>query len=173
MTDQLLGDYKVRPMTHADLELVLNWRNHPDVRSYMYTRNKITLGEHLRWFERTVKDGSKHLLIFEIDTKPFGFVNFSEFAYGKIADWGFYVAPDASKGIGKQLGKVALNYAFNQLKLRKICGQALAYNERSIRLHQFLGFQQEGVLRDHFFDGENYHQIICFGLLNHEWRANS
>lgn len=157
-------------MAHADLELVLAWRNHPEVRSYMYTQHEITFDEHQRWFERTRQDPRKHLLIFETDKQPLGFVSFSEIGTGEIADWGFYVAPDAPKGSGQELGRTALDHAFNDIKLHKVGGQALAFNERSIHFHQSLGFQQEGVLRDQHFDGVRYHHVICFGLLSHEWQ---
>lgn len=163
---------QIRRMVHADLERVLAWRNHPDVRRYMYTQHEITAAEHQRWFERTSPDPKKHLLIFEANHQSLGFVNFNEAGISGIADWGFYVAPDAPKGSGRQLGRAALNHAFTQLKLRKICGQALAYNERSIQFHQSLGFQQEGILRDQYFDGECHHHVICFGLLGHEWQPN-
>ncbi|NML86970.1 UDP-4-amino-4,6-dideoxy-N-acetyl-beta-L-altrosamine N-acetyltransferase [Polaromonas sp.] len=159
-------------MVHADLERVLAWRNHPDVRRNMYTQHEITLDEHQRWFERTLPDPKKHLLIFEENHQPLGFVNFNEVGNGGLADWGFYAAPDAPKGSGRQLGRAALNHAFSQLKLHKVCGQALAYNHRSIQFHQSLGFQQEGNLRDQHFDGECYHHVICFGLLCHEWQPN-
>jgi UDP-4-amino-4,6-dideoxy-N-acetyl-beta-L-altrosamine N-acetyltransferase len=53
--------------------------------------------------------------------------------------------------------------------LHKLCGQALAFNERSIRFHQNLGFRREGVLRQQHFDGEQYHDVVCFGLLASEW----
>ena len=82
------------------------------------------------------------------------------------------LAPDAPKGSGRQLGRAALNHAFRQLKFHKVCGQALAYNQRSIQFHQSLGFEQEGILRDQHFDGERYHHVICFGLLSHEWQPN-
>jgi UDP-4-amino-4,6-dideoxy-N-acetyl-beta-L-altrosamine N-acetyltransferase len=157
-------------MAHADLERVLAWRNHPDVRRYMYTQHEITLDEHQRWFERTLPDPKKHLLIFEVDQQPLGFVNFTETSNGGIADWGFYAAPDAPNGSGRQLGRAALSHAFDQLKLHKICGQALAYNERSIKFHQSLGFQHEGCSREQHFDGKRYHNIISFGLLCHEWQ---
>ena len=165
--------FQIRPMVHADLELVLTWRNHPDVRRYMYTQHEITLAEHQRWFERSLPDPKKHLLVFEVNHQPLGFVNFNETRIGGIADWGFYVAPDAPKGSGRQLGRAALIHAFTQLKLHKVNGQALAYNQRSIQFHQSLGFQQEGILRDQHFDGERYHQVNCFGLLGHEWQPNS
>jgi UDP-4-amino-4,6-dideoxy-N-acetyl-beta-L-altrosamine N-acetyltransferase len=163
---------QIRPMVHADLELVLAWRNHPDVRRYMYTQHEITLDEHRRWFARALPDPKKHLLVFEVNRQPVGFVNFNEAGNGGIADWGFYAAPDAPKGSGRQLGRAALSHAFIQLKLHKVCGQALAYNQSSIQFHQSLGFQQEGILRDQHFDGEHHHSVICFGLLCHEWQPN-
>lgn len=163
---------QIRRMVHADLEQVLAWRNHPDVRRYMYTQHEITLDEHQRWFERSLPDPKKHLLVFEVNHQPLGFVNFNDMGIGGIADWGFYAAPDAPKGSGRQLGRAALSHAFIQLKLHKVNGQALAYNERSIQFHQSLGFQQEGILRDQHFDGERYHHVICFGLLGHEWQPN-
>ena len=164
---------QIRPMVYADLALVLTWRNHPDVRRYMYTQHEITLAEHQRWFERSLPDPKKHLLVFEANHQPLGFVNLNEVRSGGIADWGFYAAPDAAKGSGRQLGRAALSHAFTKLKLHKVNGQALAYNQRSIQFHQSLGFQQEGTLRDEHFDGECYHHIICFGLLGHEWQPNS
>lgn len=172
MTRQTADKSLVRPMVHADLACVLAWRNHPEVRRYVYTQHEITLDEHQRWFERTLQNPHKHPLIFESDNQPLGFVNFSESAIGGIADWGFYAAPDAPKGTGRLLGHTALGHAFNQFQLHKVCGQVLVYNERSVHLHQALGFQQEGSLRDQHFDGERYHHVIYFGLLSHEWRFN-
>lgn len=157
-------------MAHTDLERVLAWRNHPDVRRFMLTQHEITFDEHLHWFERAQQDSRKHLLIFETDAQPLGFVNFSELAIGGIADWGFYIAPEAPKGSGRLLGHAALEHAFSQIQLHKVCGQALAYNARSIQFHQTLGFQQEGTLRDQHFDGHHYHHMICFGLLRCEWQ---
>lgn len=164
---------RVRPMTHADLEQVLAWRNHEEVRRYMYTQHEISLVEHTRWLERASKDPSRHLLVFESNAAPLGFINLHQIAPGGVADWGFYAAPDAPKGTGRQLGHAAIQYAFTQVGLHKLCGQALAYNERSIKFHLNHGFQQEGVLRDQHFDGQSYHDVVCFGLLAPEWQANN
>jgi UDP-4-amino-4,6-dideoxy-N-acetyl-beta-L-altrosamine N-acetyltransferase len=163
----------IRPMIHADLDRVLAWRNHPEVRRYMYTQHEITLAEHQCWFERTLLDPKKHLLIFEMNQQPLGHVNFNETGNGGIANWGFYVAPNAPKGSGRQLGRAALCHAFTQFNFHKVCGQALEYNQRSIRFHQSLGFRLEGNLRDQHFDGERYHHVNCFGLLCTEWHCDN
>lgn len=162
----------VRPMVASDLERVLAWRNHPEVRRYMYTQHEITLEEHSRWFERATQDRSRHLLIFEKEAVPLGFINIHQIAAGGIADWGFYAAPAAPKGTGRQLGQAALQYAFKGAGLHKLCGQALGYNEKSIQFHLSLGFTQEGILRQQHFDGQHYHDVVCFGLLASEWQKN-
>lgn len=164
---------RVRPMTEEDLERVLAWRNHENVRCYMYTQHEISFAEHKRWFDQASQDSSRHLLVFESDAVALGFINMHRIAPGGVAEWGFYAAPDAPKGTGRQLGQAALHYAFNCAGLHKLCGRALAYNERSIKFHLNLGFLQEGVLREQHFDGQNYHDVVCFGLLASDWQANN
>lgn len=160
----------VRRMNERDLPQVLSWRNHHDIRRYMYTRHEISLEEHVRWFSQASQDPERHLLIFEIDAIPLGFINIHQIARGAIADWGFYAAPDAPKGARPALGDAALRYAFKTAGLHKLCGEALAYNERSIRFHLSLGFQREGVRRQQHFDGQQYLDVVYFGLLASEWQ---
>lgn len=168
--ESIMSDH-MRPMTAYDLELVLSWRNHRDVRRYMFTQHEIALIEHQIWFERAAKNPHKHLLIFEASSTPQGFVQLTQLDCGLVAEWGFYASPDAPKGTGRRMGLAALRYAFEQIGLHKLCGQALAYNEPSIRFHRALGFKQEGLLRNQHYDGQSFHNVLCFGLLNSEWRT--
>ncbi|MCE5234353.1 MAG: UDP-2,4-diacetamido-2,4,6-trideoxy-beta-L-altropyranose hydrolase [Mizugakiibacter sp.] len=160
----------MRPMVGADVEQVLRWRNHPDIRRYMYTRHEISPAEHEAWFERSLRDRSRHLLIAEEAGRPLGFVSFKETGSDRIAEWGFYAAPDAPKGTGRKLGAAALAYGFGALGFHKICGQAMDSNERSIALHRALGFSEEGRLRDRDPSDERYRVVLCFGLLADAWR---
>lgn len=164
-----LGGCKIRPMVNADLEQVLAWRNHPDVREYMLTRHEISAQEHQQWFQRASADATRRLLLVEDEMATLGFVSFSDVCPGGVSEWGFYAAPDAPRGSGKKLGVVALDLAFGDLALHKVCGQAMAFNASSIRFHESLGFAREGVLRDQQRIGLAYHDMVCFGLLSSEW----
>ena len=165
---------RLRPLEARDLEVIRTWRNHPDIRRYMYTQHTIGREEHQRWFEHADADPDKYLLIFERDGVPTGFVNLSIVDQAaRRAEWGFYLAPEAPKGSGTLLGKRALSYAFKDLNQNKLCGEALAANHRSIRFHERLGFRQEGRLRDHHFDGSEYHDVIAFGLMAREWHEET
>jgi UDP-4-amino-4,6-dideoxy-N-acetyl-beta-L-altrosamine N-acetyltransferase len=169
MSNHELSRGNVRRMVDDDLPGVLAWRNDPEIRRHMYTRHEISLEEHRSWFERATSDPSRHLLIFELDATPLGFVNFHAPGSGKIAEWGFYLSPMAPRGIGLMLGTAALDHGFGTLSFHKVCGEALASNEKSIRLHLKLGFKEEGVLRDQHFDGGSFHTVVRFGLLEAEW----
>ena len=162
----------VREMTKQDLDLVLQWRNHIDVRRFMFNQKKIILEEHLSWFERVSIDSRRYQLIFEVNSVPSGVISFSLHDTVTVADWGFYLAPEAAKGSGRQLGLAALSYAFRKLGLHKVCAEALAFNDRSINFHLSLGFKKEGVFKENCFDGQAYHDVICFGLLAFEWNQN-
>lgn len=159
----------LRSMKESDLTTVLNWRNHSDVRKYMYSTKQIKINEHLDWYAKESQNPAVHLLIYEKDEQPMGFVNISHKRFPKIAEWGFYLDPNGGvRGSGMELGNLAIDFTFKNLKMHKLCGQAIAFNSRSITFHEKLGFLKEGVGRDHFFDGFQFHDVMYFGLLRRE-----
>ncbi|MDH2241153.1 UDP-4-amino-4,6-dideoxy-N-acetyl-beta-L-altrosamine N-acetyltransferase [Pseudomonas sp. GD03909] len=156
-------------MGEHDLGYVLAWRNHSDVRKFMLTQHEITDTEHRAWFERTSKDKTRALLVVEDHQQPIGCVIFSRVEKNSTADWSFYSAPASRAGTGKLVCSAALDFAFQELGVHKVAGQVLDFNIASIRLHQRLGFTQEGILREHGFIDKKYHDLLCFGLLSNEW----
>lgn len=161
---------ELRAINDADLDMLLAWRNSPQVRRFMYSPHMIQNDEHRRWYETIRDDNTRHPMIFMLDSKPAGFVNIGPVHSGGIADWGFYTDPEAEKGTGHKMGTHAIKHAFNVLGLHKICGEAVAYNTASQRFHLRLGFRQEGTLADQHFDGNDYHDVIRFGLTVGVWR---
>lgn len=161
--------YTLRRMTNQDLGMVLSWRNSKVVRRYMFNRHEIQPDEHEKWFASASRDETKVLLLFECNGLPQGFMGFNNVVKSGVAEWGFYLAPEAGHGMGHNLGRVALNFAFNELNLHKVYGNVIADNGRSIRFHNRLGFLQEGILREHYFDGDCHRDVVCFGMLCNEW----
>jgi UDP-4-amino-4,6-dideoxy-N-acetyl-beta-L-altrosamine N-acetyltransferase len=160
----------IRELTEGDLPMVLTWRNHPSVRTFMLTQHEISLQEHRNWFERVKHEKNRKQLIVLDSSEPIGFVQFNPVSPGSIADWGFYTKPDATKGSGTKLGNAALKYAFQDLGVHKVCGQAIESNAASIAFHQKLGFIEEGRLRDQQQINGQYQTLVCFGLLANDWQ---
>lgn len=165
-----MSDNIVRKMTLKDLDTVLSWRNTPEVRQFMYSQEIITPEEHKNWFQRCQLDNNRHLLIYVHEGADAGFVQFTQ-THPHVFNWGFYLSPQAHKGTGSSMGRAALDYLFNQLKGHKVCGEALQKNDKSIRYHLKLGFQQEALLREEYFDGDQFQSVYRFGLLNYEWNS--
>lgn len=164
---------QLRPMTTDDLDMVRTWRNHPDIARHMLNSERIHADDHAAWFARSLELPHRHLLIYSIDT-PCGFVQFNAIdPKGRIAEWGFYLAPEAPRGTGQSLGRCALNYAFDKIDLHKVFGQVLGSNQRSLRFHERLGFAVEGILREQHIRQGDFEDLHCYGLLQREWRERS
>ena len=150
--------------------MVLDWRNHRAVRSHMLNQYEISVEEHRNWFTLVKEDKTRQQLLVMDGADPIGFVQFSSVCQGGIADWGFYARPDAPRGSGTKLGHAALAYAFKDLRIYKVCGQAIESNVASIAFHRKLGFREEGRLREQKRIANQYHTLFCFGLLAREWQ---
>lgn len=163
--------YHLRKMNNCDLDLVLEWRNHPEVRIFMFNKHEIERKEHYEWFSNNSSRLDKCLLIFEVNKEPSGFIQFQLLDKKNTACWGFYTSPSSSKGTGRQLGILALRYAFDQLGLDNVCGQALSLNKKSIEFHLNLGFSEEPISDDHSVPEEFVENVRCFRLKKSCWEA--
>tara|TARA_A100001011_G_scaffold374106_1_gene434237 strand:+ start:624 stop:1127 length:504 start_codon:yes stop_codon:yes gene_type:complete len=164
---------RLRKMQISDLDEVLFWRNHPKIRESMFSQHKIDPEEHHNWFKLVSTDPSKHIMIYEDGGHALGYVNFSVAESDESADWGFYTSPLAPKGTGISLGMYALRFAFNDLDLNMLRGQAIGSNKASINFHLKLGFSNEAILKGEFKQDTKYHDIICFSLHQKDWLKNN
>jgi len=161
----------LRKMTENDLKMVLDWRNSPSVRENMYTSHVIQWDEHQKWFEH-IKDNPRFLWLIYEEIHPEGVVYFTNIdKQCRKAFWGFYAGDTKAIGIGMRIAYEAMQYAFNDLNLRKLNCEILAFNKVVINQHYKFGFKKEGVFRkDHCKDGE-YIDVIRMGIFHDEWKS--
>jgi len=159
------------PLAEEHLKLILKWRNSPNIREKMYTSHIISWEEHCAWFEKIKNSNtSKWFLYREKNGSPAGVVGFTDIdERSHSAFWGFYTAENSPRGAGSRMGYEALEHAFQEYRLHKLNGEALASNTKSIRFHENLEFSREGLFRDHHFDGSNYVDVVRMGILENEW----
>ena len=133
----------LRSVSESDLETLRRWRNHPDIRCRMFDQNHITAEGQRRWFARKSADPGSAMRLYTRDGIPQGFVHFtrSEEA-GETWEWGFYLAPEAPRGQGRTLGRLALQWAFSALAARRVSARVLENNAPSLALHRALGFTE-------------------------------
>lgn len=163
----------LRPIIEADLALVLIWRNAPKVRRNMYAHHEISASEHRAWFKKMKSNPESLWYIYEDSVnKPQGVVYFNPYKpRSGNSFWGFYTGTDASPGTGSRMAFESLDKAFNELGLRKLNGEVLTTNKKSITLHRRNGFVEEGLFRAFHFDGEKYIDVVRLGIFANEWLA--
>lgn len=161
---------KLRDINQQELELMLSWRNAPNVRANMYTRHEISMDEHLAWWARTQQRDDQRYFMFEADDMPLGIVGFTGIdKASQNSSWAFYASPEAPKGTGSKMEFLALECAFSELELHKLHCEVLAFNAPVIKLHQKFGFSVEGILREHHKIDQEFIDIYRLGLLATEW----
>ncbi len=75
------------------------------------------------------------------------------------------------RGYAADTIRLVLRYFFEERRYRKAMVHVYSFNEPSLRLHERLGFQQEGRLRRMVFTRGRFFDIIVLGLLAEEYAA--
>ncbi|HWQ14029.1 MAG TPA: GNAT family protein [Roseiflexaceae bacterium] len=117
------------------------------------------------------KDDYLFLLIENQDGETVGFIHSHDcvrrngtfkYAVGiKRQYWG--------RGYGRAAVMIFLRYFFRELRYQKCTTPVYAFNERSIRFHESIGFRFEGRLRNMVYTNGEYFDELYFGLTNAEW----
>jgi RimJ/RimL family protein N-acetyltransferase len=75
------------------------------------------------------------------------------------------------KGYAEDAVRVLLRYGFWERRFQKCNSACVATKEASIRLHEKLGFAQEGRVRRRWFLNGEYCDDVLFGLTREEFDA--
>ncbi len=73
------------------------------------------------------------------------------------------------KGYGREAMQLALDFAFRELNLHRVCLTVFSYNQAAVNLYESLGFTREGIYREHLQRDDQRYDMILYGLLRHEW----
>jgi UDP-4-amino-4,6-dideoxy-N-acetyl-beta-L-altrosamine N-acetyltransferase len=160
----------LRNLEEDDLCTIRDWRNHLDIKQYMFSQHEIKETEHMMWFNEIKNNCLKTINVYEENTEIKGFLQLQKKTQeSNVYEWGFYISPNAVRGTGTKMALLALQKVFGEMQGEKVFGEVLNFNEPSIKLHKKLGFYQEGVLRQQHLLNNNYYDVHCFGLLKSEW----
>lgn len=75
------------------------------------------------------------------------------------------------RGYGTEALKLALQFAFEELNLRRVQLSVFSYNEPAIRLYKKLGFTQEGAFREFLHRDGQFYDMLYYGILRREWNG--
>jgi UDP-4-amino-4,6-dideoxy-N-acetyl-beta-L-altrosamine N-acetyltransferase len=125
----------------------------------------------LTWWERTKARSDQKYFMYASQGIPMGIVAFKDIdTIHQYAFWAFYASPEAPKGTGSKMEFLALEHAFNHMRLHKLCCEVLEFNKPVIKLHEKFGFTVEGVFRQQHKVDDKFISIYRLGILADEWQ---
>lgn len=163
----------LRPYQLNDTMTIATLANNPAVSRYLHndfpypypleTARKLV--EHML----TVSISERIEFVIDVDQQFAGAigVTFSKDIYKTTATLGYWLGePYWHQGIMQQVIKTFIPYIFTNLSIHKMVAEVFRANIASQKLLLKNGFLQEGVLKEHVYKYQQYHDIILYGLLN-------
>ena len=82
---------------------------------------------------------------------------------------GVFVAGLRGRGLGREITRLVLSWAFGVLGAHRIELQVLAGNSRAINCYLACGFRQEGIRREAGLYPDGWNDFLLMGLLQSEY----
>lgn len=136
----------LRQMEVSDTEKIIAWRNKERVRHNFIYQKPFTVEGHLNWIRTQIEPG--HVVQFIICEKTtgrdVGSVYFRDIDRVRgSAEYGIFIGEDdaVGKGYGTQAAKLALAYAFGELKLKSVFLRLFEDNIGAGKSYERAGFE--------------------------------
>lgn len=158
------------PMNEGHLEQVLRWRTQKDVSRYMFTDIDYNLENQYKWFESIKNSNGEKYWIIKCGDAEIGVISLNGIDLkNRLTSAGYYIGEAEYRRLGGVVLPYLYNYVFNEMKLNKIVAQIMEGNVNIIKLHALYGFRKVGILKQHVFKYDKYHDVIIFELLKENW----
>lgn len=159
--------YPLYILPASDQIMVLEWRNHLNVRKWMYNNQPIGLEEHLAYIKGLASDNKNSSWLIKSDGKYVGIASLHRLdVYHRHGFLGIYGCPDSVvNGRGDILMYVIKKIAKDVLGLHTLKLEVFEDNEHAINYYEKHGFVREGVLREFVRVGGEYKDVFIYGCL--------
>ena len=131
-------------LTEDEKLMVLEWRNHKNIKKWMFNSNIINQNTHFNFINNLKNDKINKYFLVSLQKQYLGVIYFNNIDYNlNECYFGLYANPNQTiKNIGKILEQVAINYSFNIMNLRKLKVELFSNNLLAYLLHDSFGFNK-------------------------------
>jgi diamine N-acetyltransferase len=135
----------LRPVWPDDADLILDWRRNPAVAAQLFS-DPPQPDEHLAWIAALPSRPARKEFIVLWNGEPAGTIGLSHIDLSRgEAEYGILIGrPEArGRGVAHEASRLLLEYAFDELALRRVILRLFADNTPARRLYERLGFEED------------------------------
>ena len=169
-----LNDVTLRPLEFDDIDTLYGWETDVELAIWSGWIPQLSRAAFRHKYEQRITEPEKDLVMLgiEYEGQLVGYVQLAliddderraavGILVGEKNMWG--------RGIGKTALRILLDYAFTVRNLERVYAEVYGFNQRSLRLMERVGFQKEGVLRQHEIHNGARQDMHFFGMLKAEF----
>lgn len=120
-------------LNHEQKKMILEWRNHPDVRKWMYSKDIISYDEHIAFLNSLHSRKDEYYFLLKKDKQYIGVIDL------KDEFLGIYANPNMSR-VGDVLLCAIIEFAFKTKKISSLKAEVYKNNIKAIKLYKRFGF---------------------------------
>lgn len=168
---RITGDrVALRPITDADTDHIVAWRNTPSVMQNFIFRQTFTPEMHRNWLATKVATGQvvQYIIEDKTDGRPVGSVYYRDIdPANHSAEYGIFIGEENArgKGFGTETARLFTEFGFTVLGLHRISLRLLAENLPARRSYEKAGFAEEGLFRDMVLLDGRYRDVVFMAKL--------
>ncbi len=167
----------LRAVEEEDIEMLRVLTNDPEYESMIVGwAFPVSKKDQAEWFANIKNDLSRlrYTIVTEEDG-PVGMIGLRDIDWknGVASGLGMRIAKKEirTRGLATDAWMTLMRYAFNELRLNRINGSALAYNKISLHVCEKVGFKVEGVQRQAVYKNGEYVDRVMLGCLRSDYEA--
>ena len=163
----------LRPITDADTDDIVRWRNDPEVWKYFLFREPFTSEMHRAWLRTKVETGKviQYIIVERETGRSVGSVYYRDVdEKNESAEYGIFIgeAFARGRGLGTETARLFTAFGLNVLRLHRISLKVLGGNEIARRSYEKAGLQTEGVFRDYVKLSGRFTDVVFMARLAEE-----
>jgi RimJ/RimL family protein N-acetyltransferase len=151
----------------------MRWLNDPEVNYFLAVSTPQTESMEEEWFDAMSKSDKDFVFAIEtLDGRYIGNIGLHHINWKDgTATTGAFIGEKElwGKGYGTDAKMLILNFAFNELGLKKINSEAFIFNKRSVNYSLGCGYKKEGKRRSQIFRHGRRWDTVLLGILREEW----
>lgn len=142
-----------------EITLVYQWRNHPEIRKWMFNKAPISFNDHLSYISNLKKQKDNNYWLATKNNKPIGVVGLTRDKHFGLK-WGFYLNPDLfGSSYAVDLIYNALFFFFNKIGIEELNGFVNCYNINSILIHHLFGIRHLSYASKTYEDQREWYSL--------------